>query len=36
VGGIEALGLASDQFSLTGPFWQAITALNDHFGMMAT
>lgn len=32
VGSIEALGLAADQLSLTGPFWNAIGALNDHFG----
>ena len=34
VGGIEALGLAGDQFGLSGPFWKAIAALNDHFGMI--
>ena len=34
VGGIEALGLAADQFGLAGPFWQAIAALNEHFGMI--
>ena len=34
IGGIEALGLAGDQFGLSGPFWQAIIALNDHFGMI--
>jgi high-affinity nickel-transport protein len=34
VGGIEALGLAAGQFGLAGPFWQAVTALNDHFGMI--
>ena len=32
VGGIEALGLAGDQFGLTGPFWEGIAALNGHFG----
>ena len=32
VGGIEALGLAADQFGLEGGFWDAIGALNDHFG----
>jgi high-affinity nickel-transport protein len=32
VGGIEALGLAADQFNLTGPVWNLIGALNDHFG----
>jgi len=34
VGGIEALGLASDQFGLTGPFWDGIGALNDNFGTL--
>ena len=34
VGGIEVLGLAADQFGLDGPFWHAIAALNDHFGMI--
>ena len=34
VGGIEALGLAGDQLAFTGPFWTAIAALNDHFGMI--
>lgn len=34
VGGTEALGLAGDQFGLTGPFWNAIGALNDNFGMI--
>ena len=32
VGGIEALGLAVDQFDLKGPFWDAIGVLNDNFG----
>ncbi len=32
VGGIEALGLAGDQFGLKGPFWDGIGALNSHFG----
>jgi nickel/cobalt transporter (NiCoT) family protein len=32
IGGIEALGLASDRFGLTGPFWDGISALNGHFG----
>jgi nickel/cobalt transporter (NiCoT) family protein len=34
VGGIEALGLAGGQFGFAGPFWVAIAALNDHFGMI--
>ncbi|MDE2515505.1 MAG: HoxN/HupN/NixA family nickel/cobalt transporter [Rhodospirillales bacterium] len=34
VGGIEALGLVQDQFALKGRFWDAIAALNDHFGMI--
>jgi len=34
VGGIEVLGLAADQFGFAGPFWQAVIALNDHFGMI--
>jgi high-affinity nickel-transport protein len=34
IGGTEALGLAGDQFGLTGPFWAAIRALNDNFGMI--
>lgn len=31
VGGIEALSLASDQFSLKGKLWDAIGMLNDNF-----
>jgi high-affinity nickel-transport protein len=34
IGGIEALGLVGDQFSLQGPFWDRIGALNDNFGML--
>jgi high-affinity nickel-transport protein len=34
VGGIEALGLVHDQFTLTGPFWDAVGALDDNFGMV--
>lgn len=34
VGGVEALGLAADQLALQGPFWDAIGALNDHFGII--
>jgi nickel/cobalt transporter (NiCoT) family protein len=32
VGGVEALGLIGDQLGLQGKFWQAMAALNDHFG----
>ena len=32
VGGIEALGLAGDQFGLKGPFWDSVGALNENFG----
>jgi len=32
IGGIEALGLAADQFGLAGGFWDWIGALNDNFG----
>jgi len=31
IGGIEALGLISDQLALKGGFWDAIGALNDNF-----
>jgi high-affinity nickel-transport protein len=31
IGGIEALGLISDQLALHGPFWDAISAANDNF-----
>jgi high-affinity nickel-transport protein len=34
IGGIEALGLAGDQFGLTGRFWDGIGALNNNFGMI--
>jgi high-affinity nickel-transport protein len=34
VGGVEALGLLADQLALQGPFWNAIGALNDHFGII--
>jgi high-affinity nickel-transport protein len=32
VGGIEALGLISNQFNMSGSFWQAIDGLNNNFG----
>jgi high-affinity nickel-transport protein len=31
IGGIETLGLMSDQLALKGPFWDGIGALNDNF-----
>ncbi|HTS93787.1 MAG TPA: HoxN/HupN/NixA family nickel/cobalt transporter [Stellaceae bacterium] len=31
IGGIEALGLISDQLGLSGGFWDAVGALNDNF-----
>ena len=34
VGSIEALGLIGDQLNLSGPFWDAIGALNDNFGTL--
>jgi nickel/cobalt transporter (NiCoT) family protein len=34
IGGIEALGLVADRFSLDGPFWNFIGSLNDHFGSL--
>jgi high-affinity nickel-transport protein len=34
VGGVEVLGLLQGSFSLTGPFWNAVGAVNDHFGML--
>jgi high-affinity nickel-transport protein len=34
IGGIETLGLIGDQFKLEGPFWDAIGALNDNFGVL--
>lgn len=32
VGGIEALGLLGDKLRASGPFWDAIAALNKNFG----
>ncbi|MDR3518857.1 MAG: HoxN/HupN/NixA family nickel/cobalt transporter [Azospirillaceae bacterium] len=32
VGGIEALGLLVGQLQLSGPFWDFVGTLNDHFG----
>jgi len=34
VGGIEALGLFQSKFNLGGGFWDAIGALNGHFGTL--
>jgi high-affinity nickel-transport protein len=34
VGGIEALGLIAGQFHLQGMFWNAISNLNDSFGVL--
>jgi high-affinity nickel-transport protein len=34
IGGIEALGIASQLFALSGPFWRIVDTLNDNFGML--
>jgi high-affinity nickel-transport protein len=34
VGGIEALGLIGGQLGLSGAFWSALDALNNHFGVI--
>jgi len=34
IGSIEALGLLVDKLGLQGPVWDAVGALNDHFGML--
>jgi high-affinity nickel-transport protein len=34
IGGIEAFGLIADQLGLSGGAWDAIGALNDHFGTL--
>jgi high-affinity nickel-transport protein len=34
VGGIEALGLLADQFSLTGTPWNVVSKLNSNFGLL--
>lgn len=34
VGGIEALGLISDHFGFTGGFWDVVTSLNSHVGVL--
>jgi nickel/cobalt transporter (NiCoT) family protein len=32
IGGVALLGLAIERLGLTGPFWNAVAALNDNFG----
>jgi nickel/cobalt transporter (NiCoT) family protein len=34
VGGIELLGLLADRMNLSGPFWDFVDALNNHFGSL--
>jgi high-affinity nickel-transport protein len=34
IGGIEAFGLAADQFGLSGGMWDAVAFANDHFGVL--
>jgi high-affinity nickel-transport protein len=34
VGGIEALGLITGQFGLSGPFWEIVRRLNGNFGTL--
>ena len=34
IGGIEALGLLSDHFGFTGGFWDRVTSLNSHVGVL--
>ena len=34
VGGIEALGLVTGQFGLSGPFWEIVRRLNSNFGTL--
>ena len=34
VGGIEALGLAADQFAFQGAFWGGVRSLNGNFGLL--
>jgi len=34
IGGIEVLGLLVDKFSLRGPLWDFVAALNDNFGSL--
>ncbi len=34
IGGIEALGLMGDRFTLKGAFWDAVNALNGNFTVL--
>jgi high-affinity nickel-transport protein len=34
IGGVEALGLIGQTFSLSGPFWRLVSLANDNFGML--
>jgi len=34
IGSIEVLGLLVDKFSLSGPVWDFVDALNDNFGSL--
>jgi high-affinity nickel-transport protein len=34
VGGIEALGLMNEHFGFTGAFWELVTGLNSHLGVL--
>ncbi|MFC0402070.1 HoxN/HupN/NixA family nickel/cobalt transporter [Paraburkholderia rhizosphaerae] len=34
IGGIEALGIASQVLGLSGPFWHIVDSLNDNFGTL--
>jgi len=34
IGGVEVLGLVQGAFSLGGVFWNAVAALNNHFGSL--
>ncbi len=34
VGGVEALGLVGNRFSLGGPFWAYVASVNDNFGRL--
>ena len=34
IGGVELLGIAIERLSLSGPFWNAIAALNENFGSL--
>jgi high-affinity nickel-transport protein len=34
VGGLELLGLAQTELNLSGRFWDLVSALNNHFGLV--